>query len=951
MELLTRKRFDFASNVLDPNTFGVVHFEGSEGLSQCYRFDISLVSNDFEIDLNKVLQNPAVFTIIRNEGNIPFHGILAEFEQQHAVKGYAFYRAMLVPKLWWLNLTYHNQIFLDMNVPDILAAVLQDGGLTPSKDFDIRLQKQYSPLEYVCQYRESHYAFVSRWMEREGLYYFFEQTDDGEKMVITDSSVAHTPMPQGKTLYYSPPSGLETLHTEEIIRNLVCRQRMLPQKVMLRDYNYRTPSLEIKGDADVLEDGRGEIYMYGDHFGTAEEGKRLAKIRAEEMLCRKELFIGESGIPYLRPGYVFDLEDHYRHGYNQKYLTADIHHRGGQAGFFISGLKEILAEREQQPYYANTFTTIPADVQFRPERITEKARFYGSLNAKVDAAGSGQYAELDNQGRYKIILPFDLSGRKDGKASAFLRMAQPYAGTDHGMHFPLHKGTEVLLTFIDGDPDRPIISAAVPNPGTPSMVASGNATMAGIKTASGNKISFQDMEGDRRIIISAAGDQSQIICSEGNSGLLVSKTDFEAHCAKYNVTTGGLVGTTFGSLGQSSIAGAWLWTLFNNLASYYADSISKKDDLGKKLAEASGKSYTGYNTKMLMALNIVPMATNQLFSTWLVYSMAKALEKDKMFRVGTDFGPVSKRVLNEWEDDTFTGRLKKIWDSKKTMSYVGNLLSTFAIGNTGSYGVCLFSRCSADFDQTGMKWLTRILDPRVGSLLKLSPGLPDVLIASNKGFVDVAGEKGINLFSADRVAVEAPRILLKSNDQTSVTGQGAAITVGRGWSLFDSIINMDAREFDIGMAKSKKLNLYSEEVMVGMKDPYKLKVAQDRDDEDKGPVDAKQILHVAKDYIGIGKIPTRDWVDNKSPDSLQTEAKRVEIDSKDLTDIRSNTKINIGVFQGKQFEKETPEVNINAKNKISLESKNELNIKSTGGITMTASGECKIQGATKVKIL
>ena len=122
------------------------------------------------------------------------------------------------------------------------------------------------------------------------------------------------------------------------------------------------------------------------------------------------------------------------------------------------------------------------------------------------------------------------------------------------------------------------------------------------------------------------------------------------------------------------------------------------------------------------------------------------------------------------------------------------------------------------------------------------------------------------------MVVEAKRTLIKSEDQTGLTGQGAAITVGRRLELVRFDINMDAREFDIGTSKSKKLNLYSEEVLVGMKDPFKLKTAQDRGKEDKGPVQAKQVLHVAKDYIGIGKIPTRDWVDSKSPDSLQTEA-------------------------------------------------------------------------------
>ena len=151
---------------------------------------------------------------------------------------------------------------------------------------------------------------------------------------------------------------------------------------------------------------------------------------------------------------------------------------------------------------------IPADVQFRPKFNAKKPKFNGTLNAKIDAAGSGQYAELDEQGRYKVILPFDLSGRKDGKASTWLRMAQPYAGTDHGMHFPLHKGTEVLLNFMDGDPDRPFVTAAVPNPETPSVIGDINSTMSGIKSAGGNEFHMEDSDGHQRIIMKAGNKKS-----------------------------------------------------------------------------------------------------------------------------------------------------------------------------------------------------------------------------------------------------------------------------------------------------------------------------------------------------------------------------------------------------------------------------------------------------------
>ncbi|MEE4355422.1 MAG: contractile injection system protein, VgrG/Pvc8 family, partial [Desulfococcaceae bacterium] len=173
--LLTRKKYDFVSHALPADTFAVVSFKGREGFSACYAFEITLAATDPEIDLGSVLQNSAVFTILRDEGDIPFHGILSQFDQLHAFNEYVFYRAVLVPRFRWLSLTHHNQIFLDKNVPQILEEVLKDGGLTED-DFELRLQNSYMPWEFVCQYGESHLHFVSRWMEREGMYYFFEQT-------------------------------------------------------------------------------------------------------------------------------------------------------------------------------------------------------------------------------------------------------------------------------------------------------------------------------------------------------------------------------------------------------------------------------------------------------------------------------------------------------------------------------------------------------------------------------------------------------------------------------------------------------------------------------------------------------------------------------------------------------------------------------------------------------
>jgi len=346
----------------------------------------------------------------------------------------------------------------------------------------LALQNTYLKHEYVCQYDESHFNFVSRWAQREGIYYFFEQTANGEKVIFTDTKISHKDLLLGKDLFYVPPSGLDSAHTKEVVKSFLCRHNMLPSRVYLKDYNYLKPSLAIEGIADVDENGRGENYIYGEHFDTPEEGNRLARIRAEALLCRKSVFSAESSVPFIVPGYTFDLNDHYKDVYIRKYLVTDVTHEGHQTGYLISGISTVLEQRDEQMFYSNTFTAIYSDEQFRPEHINQKPKISGTINAKIDAASSGQYAELDEHGRYKVILPFDRSGRFNGKASAWFRMVQPYAGQNQGMHFPLHKGTEVLLTFIDGNPDRPLIAGAVPNPETSSPVNVENQTRSVITT-------------------------------------------------------------------------------------------------------------------------------------------------------------------------------------------------------------------------------------------------------------------------------------------------------------------------------------------------------------------------------------------------------------------------------------------------------------------------------------
>jgi type VI secretion system secreted protein VgrG len=519
------RRFSFVSHAVAEDTFAVVRFTGAEAISQPYRFEITLAAQEPEIDLAAMLQNTARLIIHRHDQDERiFHGILAEFHQLEESGAYNLYKAVLVPRLWNAGLYHQNQLFLDKSVPDIIEEILRQTRLT-SQDYELRLTATYPPWEYICQWQETDLNFLSRWMEREGIYYYFDQDEQGEKLIITDSATSHQNVAADHQLPYSPPSSMAP-REQELIQTIVCNQRRLPKRVILRDYNYRRPSLDLRAEATVDSEATGDVYIYGDHFKTPEQGRQLARIRAEELLCRRQIYHGESTAANLCAGFLFNLEDHFRTTNNQQYLVTEVEHHGFQAIASLSGQQQSVSKGEREREYHNRFSAIPAGAQFRPERIATRPRFYGTLNATIDAAGNGQYAEIDDQGRYKVIMPFDQSGNDSGRASRWIRMAQPYAGNNYGMHFPLHRGTEVLLTFVDGDPDRPIIAASVPNPDTVSPVTSGNQTQCMIRTGGNNQIHTEDQEGSQQIVMNSPVQDSRMRLGnsddKGESGISMS---------------------------------------------------------------------------------------------------------------------------------------------------------------------------------------------------------------------------------------------------------------------------------------------------------------------------------------------------------------------------------------------------------------------------------------------
>ena len=492
-----------------PKQARVLGFRGKEGLSKLYAFEIfvSMTSEDSaDFDMAAAVAQRATLKLDREGDTEPVYlqGVLAGVELVLEVAdARAIYRLTLVPKLWLLTQTFHSRLHTEKSVKEVLEIVFKDAGLT-GDDYKITLLGSPKPEEHVCQYRESDFDFVSRWMEREGLYYYFEHGEKQEKLLIVDDKSAHEAL-RKKAVPYHPVMGTD-VSSGESFRAFACRHASLPASVKLKDYDYTKPTLDVSGSAAVAAAGTGELQTYGARFFTPDDGKRLAEIRAKQLLSTQVIYSGSGGVTHLRSGYLFELEEHPRPALNTKYLVVEMEHWGNQfAG--AADLAEVLG-LDGKDGYSVQIQAITSDVQFRPARATAWPRIYGVENALVDGPAESDYAQIDKHGRYHVKFNFDETDLKDGKASTWIRMLQPHAGNPEGFHFPLRKGTEVLVIFLGGDPDRPVIAGAVPNTNNPSPVTASNNTQNVIQTGGKNRFEIEDKDGGQYIDISSPPEKT-----------------------------------------------------------------------------------------------------------------------------------------------------------------------------------------------------------------------------------------------------------------------------------------------------------------------------------------------------------------------------------------------------------------------------------------------------------
>ncbi|MDY7227174.1 type VI secretion system Vgr family protein [Hyalangium rubrum] len=490
----TQPLFTISCDALPADT-RVLRLGGTEGISHLYSFTLQLLMHEDEglvFEMEQALNAPATLTIHGGDGTPrrTLHGVLASIDWVRETADHTVYEVVLVPRLWRLGLNQHSNVYVQQAIPTIITNLLEDNGFV-AEDYALRLKERYPKLEHVSQYRESDLAFIQRRMEREGIYFYFEQLEDREKLIITDhKSYAAS---SGSVRYF--PQAGRNLTGVEAFATFTSRCRTRPKEVRLREYDYLRPTMDLKKSHPVSPHGVGEVVSHDEHYTTPADGKRLAQARAEELKAREAIFEGRGRAFEAQPGYLFEVCEHPRPSFNASYLAVTVEHEGSQG---IGDVEELDDEaptqlnRDAEPTYFMRVEAIPSGVQFRPPQLTPVPRIFGVETGRVDGEQESQYAQIDEHGRYRLQLHFDENDPRNGKASTWVRMLQPHGGSREGFHFPLRKGTEVLLVFLGGDPDRPVIAGVVPNPHTPSPVTQNNATFNVLLTGGGNRMELED---------------------------------------------------------------------------------------------------------------------------------------------------------------------------------------------------------------------------------------------------------------------------------------------------------------------------------------------------------------------------------------------------------------------------------------------------------------------------
>ncbi len=528
-------------------------FSGTESISTPFEFRVTLLSPNFSVDLTSLLRTAATVTVFLPDGtpryfNAVFRSITQAKEGAEIIgersamavtnpaTDLAVYDAVLVPQVWFLSLDANCKIFQNLSVVDIVTNVLQACNVP---NFSFRTTGTYPVREYCVQYRESSLNFISRLLEEEGIFYFFEHTQDKHTIVFADASSTLPACPNQATAQYSYSEEGWVGEGQHGIKSLERVQAAYTGQVAFTDYNFETPSNKLLSNLGSTFE---EAFDYPGEYLTTSDGDRYSRIRLEEKEALQFVVNGTSGCRSFQPGVYFELDGHYRSDTNQNYFLTGITHMAYDMTYRQEALQragkaqappaktskkgkdgEEEGEEEGQgapeppakPHdYNNSFTAIPQSVSYRPPRKTMRPTVHGLQSALV-VGKAGEEIWVDNYGRVKVQFYWDRYGSDDENSSCWIRVSQIWAGKNWGWITIPRIGQEVLVDFLEGDPDRPIIVGRVYNADQmPPYTLNANQTQSGIKTRSSkgggtsnfNEIRFEDLMGSEMLTVHAEKD-------------------------------------------------------------------------------------------------------------------------------------------------------------------------------------------------------------------------------------------------------------------------------------------------------------------------------------------------------------------------------------------------------------------------------------------------------------
>ncbi len=516
-------RYLFACGELDKKVFEVERFYGQDRISSPYDFSIELRSDRPDIVSRDVIGKQATLYIFRKGDYYLYSGVCTEFSYLKSTADYSAYNVKLVPKLKLLDYNVQTRVFLKMSIPQIISKVLEDGALF--NYFKIDIQGDFPERETVLQYQESDLNFITRLMDEAGLYYFFEEQSllpedvgsvHSETLVISNKPSSYRFIDGEPLLCFKTPSSMESKQGTESVNSLVCSNSAVAKRVLVKNYNYRTPEVTLCAGTTVESGTVGTVYHYGKEFSDIQGAEHAAELLRDRMISEISRVNGKSNCAGFRAGSRFELCEHQRGECNDVYLICEVVHRGTNNS--VTGCVDATE-------YSNEFNSVSSDLigKYKPPVDIRTPKVNGVFTAMIETDGS-EYAAIDEMGRYKIRMPFDLSGVPNYNASKYIRLAQPYSGANYGIHFPSHEGGEMILACIDGNPNRPIGLGMVPNASTISPVVNANKTHNVIRTAGKNEILLDDAADKQKIRITTAA-LNGVVLDDENRRLLLQTTD------------------------------------------------------------------------------------------------------------------------------------------------------------------------------------------------------------------------------------------------------------------------------------------------------------------------------------------------------------------------------------------------------------------------------------------